>query len=64
MASIDMMHQIPTNITPDKDSLAKMTIPNGLAQEGVLPMDDVAKDQLKGKITEQVTNEMLNNQIT
>jgi hypothetical protein len=62
MARMDMMHQIQTNVTPQKDPINKMTIPNGIAQSGVPTVDDLQKQKLKEKITETVTEEMLNDQ--
>ena len=62
MARMDMMHQIQTNVTPQKDPINKMTILNGVAQSGVPTIDDLQKQKLKEKITETVTEEMLNDQ--
>ena len=62
MARMNMMHQIQTNVTPEKDPMNKMTIPNGMAQSGVPTVDDLKKQKLKEKITETVTEEMLNDQ--
>jgi hypothetical protein len=62
MARMNMMHQIQTNVTPEKDPMNKMTIPNGMAQSGVPTVDDLQKQKLKEKITETVTEEMLNDQ--
>ena len=59
---MNMMHQIQTNVTPEKDPMNKMTIPNGMAQSGVPTVDDLQKQKLKEKITETVTEEMLNDQ--
>ena len=59
---MNMMHQIQTNVMPEKDPMNKMTIPNGMAQSGVPTVDDLQKQKLKEKITETVTEEMLNDQ--
>jgi hypothetical protein len=61
MASIDTMHQIQTNVMPDKDPIAKMTIPNGMAQSGVSTLDEVQKQKIKEAIVTDVANEMTNN---
>ena len=65
MASIDTMHQIQTNVMPDKDPYKNMAkpVPNGITTAGsnIVTLDEMQKQKIKEAIVTDVANEMTNN---